>query len=882
MEASNALSPHPQLPPSQFEPDVEKIKRNLLRKGVFPTPKIIRTLRKKEIQKHNRKLQKSKSETPSISPSQLQSLAEESHFHTLKREYKRFTKAIDGRTKSQSSSLLLVGKPWERTEKTKLLELASGDREFDGEGLKRENLGELREMFEKDLRWVLDDDVEVEGKDLLQRRDKQAWDPARRWGSEKEAIRVLVVRLSEREITQGHWKFVRIMKQSGLPFTEGQLLKIVEGLGKNGRWRQAMAVVEWVYGDKEHGGLKSRFVYTKLLSVLGKARRPQEALKIFNTMRGDCLTYPDMAAYHSLAVTLGQAGLLKELMHIVECMRKKPTKKIKNMSNKNWDPVLEPDLVVYNAVLNACVPLQQWKGVSWVFEQLRKTGLKPNGATYGLAMEVMLQSGKYDLVHELFRRMKRSGEAPKALTYRVLVKAFWEEGKIEEAVAAVRDMEQRGLVGKAGVYYELACCLCSTGRWHDALTEVDKIKKLTDRRPMEITFTGLIMACLDGGYFDDCISIFQHMKDHCSPNIGTINVMLKVYGQNDMFPNAKELFEEIKRAKSGASASPNGNFTSIIPDEYTYTSMLEASASAHQWEYFEYVYKEMVLSGYQLDQTKHGLLLVEASRAGKCHLLEHAFDSLLDSGEIPNSLFFTEILIEAIAQRNYEKALNLLNAMAYAPFQVSEKQWTDVLNKNGDKISQDGLRKLLNALCNSELSSEITASNLLSSLQAILGSATSRDPLNFNSLDGEATGKSCNNRRIHGNGSVKMLSATDMTGNVTLDPPKKATDVTSDLFPASYSGNVEENAADIEIVSWPLNSDMNDDVASSVEPIDCFVKKPFAKDMSGYSSDVDEAEIDLPLNDVGSSLTSKLPAAHEILEAWKESQNIKGIFFPIH
>lgn len=39
-------------------------------------------------------------------------------------------------------------------------------------------------------------------------------------------------------------------------------------------------------------------------------------------------------------------------------------------------------------VLNACVPTQQWKGVSWVFEQLRKCGLKPNGATYGLAMEV--------------------------------------------------------------------------------------------------------------------------------------------------------------------------------------------------------------------------------------------------------------------------------------------------------------------------------------------------------------------------------------------------------------------------------------------------------------------------------------------------------------
>ena len=60
--------------------------------------------------------------------------------------------------------------------------------------------------------------------------------------------------------------------------------------------------------------------------------------------------YPDMAAYHSVAVTLGQAGFLKELLKVIERMRQKPTKLIKTLRQKNWDPVLEPDVVVYNAV----------------------------------------------------------------------------------------------------------------------------------------------------------------------------------------------------------------------------------------------------------------------------------------------------------------------------------------------------------------------------------------------------------------------------------------------------------------------------------------------------------------------------------------------------
>lgn len=148
--------------------------------------------------------------------------------------------------------------------------------------------------------------------------------------------------------------------------------------------------------------------------------------------------------------------------------------------------------------------------------------------------------------------------------------------------------------------------------------QVGKMKKLSNSKPLEVTFTGMIVSSMDSGHLDDCISIFEHMKDHCSPNIGTINTMLKIYGRIDMFSKAKELFEEIKKDSPDSSRlSMNGGHDHLFPDEYTYGSMLKASASALQWEYFEYVYKEMALSGYQLDQSKHARLLLEASRAGK-------------------------------------------------------------------------------------------------------------------------------------------------------------------------------------------------------------------------------------------------------------------------
>ncbi|KAF6163687.1 hypothetical protein GIB67_036147 [Kingdonia uniflora] len=53
------------------------------------------------------------------------------------------------------------------------------------------------------------------------------------------------------------------------------LLKIVGRLGQvRGGWSNALSVMKWVYNRSEYKLKKNRFVYTKLLAVLRKARMP--------------------------------------------------------------------------------------------------------------------------------------------------------------------------------------------------------------------------------------------------------------------------------------------------------------------------------------------------------------------------------------------------------------------------------------------------------------------------------------------------------------------------------------------------------------------------------------------------------------------------------
>ncbi|GAB2224390.1 hypothetical protein Drorol1_Dr00005146 [Drosera rotundifolia] len=810
----------PPLPPVSGDPLAEKIQRRLIKKGLpNPTPKIIHRVRKKHLQNQLRKSKKLAAANPQPPPPDPL----EVEFDTISREYKSF---MGGRL------------PWEGLGREKLRELKGGERDLGG-------LRELGRVFvERGLaESLLDDDIELEEGVLEEEEGKEGGGRRRRRGGEAEAIRFLVDRLSASEFTWKDWKFGRMLKQSELQFTEAQLLKILDRLAKKEKWRQAMDVVQWVYSIQEQNICKSRFVYTKLLAVLGKAGKAHEALKIFKSMQVDYHIYPDMAAYHSIAVTLGQAGLVRELVEVIDSMKQKPTRRVRNVRRRDWDPTLQPDVVVFNSVLNACVSSRQWTGVSWVFEQLKKFGLRATNVTYGLAMEVMLQSRKYDLVHELLGEMKRSGEPPKAQTYRVLVRTYWEEDKVDEAIDAVREMERRELTGCGSVYYELACCLCNKGRWLEAMMEIEKLRNLPDSKPSNATFTGMILSSMDGGHVDDCISIFRFMNDYCAPNIGTINAMLGVYGRNDMFSEAKELFEKIKQANlEHKSLTKDGDaISTLTPDAYTYAEMLKASARALQWEYFEHVYKEMSLSGHPFNQRKHAYLLVQASRAGKWHLVEHTFDSILEAGDVPCSPIFIEMVFLYLLHENYEKAVIIVNAMAHASFQVSEKDWSAILNANKDRISDEKLELLLDELRTHGLADEPTVRGLLRSLQAVTQGLSSIREGDIGFENG------CTTDDLSSVG--QLISKYDKEDDGEDDPDD------------DNNGDVDSDDDDY------LDEDDNDD------------------DVDAYANEHDNLldishGCDTQRTKKISYLNPDFPSADQILKAWKESREKDGIASP--
>ncbi|KAF9620554.1 hypothetical protein IFM89_013219 [Coptis chinensis] len=511
--------------------------------------------------------------------------------------------------------------------------------------------------------------------------------------------------LNGTDINMPEWLFSKMIHSARIKFSDHSVLRVIQILGTLGNWRRVLQIIQWLQSRERFKSYKTRYIYTAALDVLGKAKRPE-----------GFSSYPDLAAYRCIAVTLGQAGHMKELFDVIDCMRSPPQHKFKTGLIEKWDPRLEPDIIVYNAVsnlamvtvLNACAQRKQWEGAFWVLQQIKQQGLQPSSTTYGLIMEdrisslfgqqVMFACEKYNLVYEFFKKVEKI-TIPNSLNYKVLVNTLWKEGKADEAVLAVKDMERRGVVGSASLYYDLARCLCSAGRCQEALMQMDKICKVA-HKPLVVTYTGLIQACLDAGSVQDGGFIFKQMQEFCSPNLVTCNIMLKAYLEHKMFEDAKDLFQKMLDGSCHITKRSDCKNT-VTPDSYTFNTMLDSCAAENKWDYFTYCFQQMLHRGYNFNTKRHQRMILEACRAGKVELLETTWKHLVRANRVPPPPLVKERFCMKLEKNDYDTAISSISSHPPNELRLqafSEKGWLDLLKANTDRFQKDTITSLTHKL----------------------------------------------------------------------------------------------------------------------------------------------------------------------------------------
>lgn len=242
------------------------------------------------------------------------------------------------------------------------------------------------------------------------------------------------------------------------------------------------------------------------------------------------------------------------------------------------------------------------------------------------------------------------------------------------------------------------------------------------------------------------------------------------------------------------------------------------------------------------------------------HLLDHAFDTILEAGEVPHRSFFTEILCNATTHHDYERVVTIINMLAIAPFQISEQDWVELFDDNRDRITSTDLQELLETLCKQGSRTEPTILNLYRALQSLCGVCDS----SYISSRGGSELKPSNN----GSPTTVITSATTPTLNSsekaqlsiseTIDREDDEDSENEGEWDSSYSNHHHDESVFPSTILEHFDEDSMSD--------DCF-------------DEFDELNVELPESeDEENSHVTDMPSAHEILESWKEMKKKDDIF----
>ena len=276
----------------------------------------------------------------------------------------------------------------------------------------------------------------------------------------------------------------------------------------------------------------------------------------------------------------------------------------------------------------------------------------------------------------------------------------------------------------------------------------------------------------------------------------------------------------------------------------------------------------------------------------QCYVLEHAFDTILGAGEIPHLSFFTEMVCQASSQRDYGRAVAIVNTLAYAPFQVSEMQWKRLIEDNAERINEDILKELFDSLCHHELSTEVSVSNLIRVLQSLCGLTKTASNLNCIHQGEETRRDSLSedySKKFEVDSDVERLT---VSANATRLGTCDDLLVNENAVASNVPGDNIEEFTNLELVSEHKNVGSQWNEMDKHNIIDGFSsdfahKESVVKrlDINSECNDLGDSDLyhmldhNFPDTEVGDSHRSNAPSANEILKNWNESRKKDGILF---
>lgn len=311
----------------------------------------------------------------------------------------------------------------------------------------------------------------------------------------------------------------------------------------------------------------------------------------------------------------------------------------------------------YNAFAYCLNRTNRFRSADQVPELMDSQGKPPSEKQFEILIRMHADANRGLRVFYVYEKMKKFGVKPRVFLYNKIMDALVKTGHLDLALSVYEDFRDDGLVEESVTFMILIKGLCKSNRIEEMLEVLDRMR-VNLCKPDVFAYTAMIRVLVSNDSLDGCLQVWEEMsRDEVQPDVMAYASMITAMCKGGRVEKGYELFKEMKEK-------------GYMIDRAIYGSLIQAFVAGGKVKLACDLLKDLVDSGYRADLEIYGSLiqgLCDVKRVDKAYKL---FKVTVQEGLGPDFETVKPILVTYANMRKMDDFYELLGQMKKLGFSV--------------------------------------------------------------------------------------------------------------------------------------------------------------------------------------------------------------------
>ncbi|KAK9283898.1 hypothetical protein L1049_012153 [Liquidambar formosana] len=315
------------------------------------------------------------------------------------------------------------------------------------------------------------------------------------------------------------------------------------------------------------------------------------------------------------------------------------------------------DFASYNAFAYCLNRTNQFRAADQVPELMNMQGKPPSEKQFEILIRMHIDANRGLRVYYVYEKMKKFGVKPRVFLYNRIMDALVRTGHLDLAKSVYEDFKEDGLVEENVTFMILIKGLCKAGRMEEVVELLSRMRGNLCK-PDVFAYTAMVRVLVSEGNLDGCLRIWKEMKrDGVDPDVMAYGTLVTGLCKGNRVEKGYEFFREMKEK-------------GYLIDRAIYGSLVEGFVEDGKVGSACDLLKDLMDSGYRADLSIYNSLIEGLCNVKQVDKAYKLFQVTVQEGLEPDFVTVNPMLVSYAEQRRMDDFHKLLVQMQNLGFSV--------------------------------------------------------------------------------------------------------------------------------------------------------------------------------------------------------------------